>query len=315
MTSCPTSSSMDFTPCPDRFARAPRVPEHGPLLSTHLHPPSAALHGALAAVVTRDTRSAGLSDTQRLSHFPASPLVCLTIYQGFDVGLVRTSDGVSRWSAFGTRATLSGSQSLPTTSWAPRDGRGVLICLPVSVVKPLLGVDPLALQDRFVCAYDAMGDDWRPFLDALVAAQDDTTSLAVLDTFLGPRWTSVRPERTPLGALRLAGQRWVEGLAFQALEWRRTHSPRQVERRIKAHTGRSLREWQALVKTESAFFSARDSFESGQPFDWAALAHDEGFADQAHMSRMSKRVTGFSPGEFARRYLEDESFWLYRLWV
>lgn len=48
---------------------------------------------------------------------------------------------------------------------------------------------------------------------------------------------------------------------------------------------------------------------------WAALAQNEGFADQAHMTREAKRVTGFAPGEFARRFIEDESFRLYRLWV
>jgi AraC-like DNA-binding protein len=63
------------------------------------------------------------------------------------------------------------------------------------------------------------------------------------------------------------------------------------------------------------FFAARACHEAGQSVDWAAMAQDEGFADQAHMSRESKRITGFPPGEFVRRFIEDESFWLYRLWV
>ncbi len=76
-----------------------------------------------------------------------------------------------------------------------------------------------------------------------------------------------------------------------------------------------MREWQALVKTESLFFNARAQYEAGEALDWAAIAHDEGFADQAHLSRAVKRRTGFSPNEFARRFAEDESFWVYRLWV
>jgi AraC-like DNA-binding protein len=63
------------------------------------------------------------------------------------------------------------------------------------------------------------------------------------------------------------------------------------------------------------FFAARDRYEKGEELDWASLATDLNFADQAHLSRAAKRVTGFSPGEFARRFIEDESFWLYRLWV
>lgn len=118
-----------------------------------------------------------------------------------------------------------------------------------------------------------------------------------------------------LPSLRRLGRHWVERLAWQAHQWRRTHGTRQVERRVKAYSGRSLREWESLVKTEGVFFSARAQFEAGEPFDWAGIAQDEGFADQAHLSRTAKRITGFSPSEFARRFAEDESFWLYRLWV
>lgn len=80
-------------------------------------------------------------------------------------------------------------------------------------------------------------------------------------------------------------------------------------------SGRSLREWTALVRTEGLFFAARERHEAGRPFDWAGLAQEEGFADQAHLVRATKRITGFSPMEFTRRYEQDESFWLYRLWV
>jgi AraC-like DNA-binding protein len=90
---------------------------------------------------------------------------------------------------------------------------------------------------------------------------------------------------------------------------------RQVERRIKSQSGRSIREWQSLIRTEALFFTSREKFESGESINLAELALDEGFSDQAHLSRATKRVTGFSPTEFAQRYLEDESFWLYRLWV
>jgi AraC-like DNA-binding protein len=107
----------------------------------------------------------------------------------------------------------------------------------------------------------------------------------------------------------------VERLALQVREWQTTHSARQAERRIKAFSGRSLREWQALTRAEGLFFAARERHEAGLPYDWAGLALEQGFSDQAHMSRVSRQISGFPPGEFARRFVEDESFWLYRLWV
>lgn len=91
-------------------------------------------------------------------------------------------------------------------------------------------------------------------------------------------------------------------LAWQAMQWRDSHSARQSERRT-------------LVKTEGALFAALQGHAAGLPLDLAALAHEQGFADQAHLSRATKCITGFSPAEFARRFIEDESFWVYRLWV
>lgn len=40
----------------------------------------------------------------------------------------------------------------------------------------------------------------------------------------------------------------------------------------------------------------------GGPGDLAAIAHDLGYADQAHFTRDFRRVTGMTPGEFARRF-------------
>jgi AraC-like DNA-binding protein len=303
------------TLCPDRLARAPRasIGASEPHSRLYVQPPG--LHGAVVALVCRDLRGFSLSDAQRLSHFPASPLVCLSWYQWLDAGQVEDTPEGARWFPYGTAVTLSGSQSRPVTSWCTGNGRGGMICFTADVAQALFGVDPAAIQDRFCDAFELLDDDWRPLLAALLDAQDDTATLAALSQHLAPRWAAVRRAGSPVASLREAGRRWVARLAWQAHEWRRTHSPRQVERRIKSFSGRSLREWQSLVKTEGAFFSARERFAVGEPVDWAALAQDEGFADQAHLSRAVRRTTGFSPSEFVRRFEEDESFWIYRLWV
>jgi AraC-like DNA-binding protein len=304
--------------CPPLLARAPRASRlshsgREPHSRLYVAPPG--LHGAVVAVVCRDMRDFALNDAQRLTHFPASPLVCLSWYQWLDAGLVEQTAEGAQWRPFGTAVTLSGSQSRPTVSWAPGSGRGGMICFTADVAQTLFGVDPAAIHDRFCDAFALLDDSWRPFLAALLEADDDTATLAALVHHLAPRWLALRPAISPAAVLHEAGRRWVARLAWQAREWRTTHSPRQVERRIKAFSGRSLREWQMLVKTEGAFFSARERFDAGNPVDWAALAHEEGFADQAHLSRAVRRTTGFSPREFVRRFEEDESFWMYRLWV
>jgi hypothetical protein len=54
--------------------------------------------------------------------------------------------------------------------------------------------------------------------------------------------------------------------------------PTRVKRRIKAFSGRSLREWQALARAEGLFFAARERYDAGFAPDWADLAHAEGAA-------------------------------------
>jgi hypothetical protein len=313
----PTHPSLP--PCPDPRERAPRALRDGAGPHARLYPAPPALRGAVVALVCRDTRGFALSDAQRLTHFPATPLVTLSWFQGLDAGLAtRDADGV-RWEPFGATLVLSGSQSQPTASWAPTTGRGGIVCFPADAARELFGLDLAAIHDRTIDARGILGPAWQPLLDALLATRDDATALHALEAHLGPRWDAMQVERgargSAIAALRESGRQWVERLAWQAREWQRTHGARQVERRIKAYSGRSLREWQALVKTEGVFFSARERYEAGMPFDWAGIAQDEGFADQAHLSRMARRITGFAPGEFARRFGEDESFWLYRLWV
>jgi AraC-like DNA-binding protein len=302
------------SPCPDPLERAPRVRLQGKASteSLRLAPPS--LQGALVALLARDTSALSLNSAQRLTHFPASPLVTISWFRDVDVGLVEQGKHGPAWQPFGAPVVIAGSQSHPTVSWAPTTGCGYIACFHADAAQALFGFDLATVQDRFVPAGQVISADFAPLWDALLASKDDDL-LAVLETHLARRWQAVQGRASEQPSLRQLGRNWAERLAWQAQEWARVHSSRHVERRIKAFSGRSLREWQSLVKTEGVFFAARDRYEAGQPFDWAALALDEGFSDQAHMSRMAKRITGFSPSEFAQRFIEDESFWMYRLWV
>lgn len=297
-------------PCPDPLRRAPRALEGGAARDRLMLAPPA-LQEALVALVSRDTSHLALDDAQRLSHFPASPMVSLSWYHGLDAGLVDARG----WHAFGSRVVVAGSQSHPTVTWAPTTGRGYMACFAPDVAEQLFGLEPGAIQDRFLPAGQVLGAQWSPFFDALLGAADDGAAMAVLSDFLGARWRTLQGRASARPSLRQFGRHWVEKLAWQAHEWRRTSSARQVERRVKSFSGRSLRQWQALTRTEGLFFAARERYERGQAFDWATLAQDEGFADQAHMSRTAKQITGFAPTEFAQRFIEDESFWIYRLWV
>ncbi len=91
-------------------------------------------------------------------------------------------------------------------------------------------------------------------------------------------------------------------------------SLRQVERRIKQWSGQSLRALRRISRAEDTFFQVRQEFEDDGQVLWAALAQDTGYADQAHLCRETRRVTGFSPEELLQRIHGDEAFWPYRIW-
>jgi AraC-like DNA-binding protein len=310
-----TSTITDPVTCPARLTRAPRAGAAAGVPHNCLVPAPPALQGVLAALICRDTSMVELSSAQRLSHFPASPLVALSWYHGLDAGLVHDSADGPVWQPFGARIMLSGSQSQPFTAWAPTTGRGYMACFPADVAQALFGIELAPVHDRFVPAREVLDASWAPLLDALLQAPDDATTRALLEQGLTARWRAINGDASPLASVRQLGRHWVERLALKAHAWQRDVSPRHVERKIKSYSGRSLREWQALVRTESLFFAARDRYDAGTPFNWAELALEEGFSDQAHMSRAARQITGFPPGEFAQRFAGDESFWMYRLWV
>lgn len=308
-------NALIAAPCPDPFERAPRAGGAGvrPRDRLMLAPPS--LQGALGALICRDTTGAALTDAQRLSHFPASPMVTLSWFHGPDAGLVDTGAARGGWRPFGAPILFSGSHTHPMVTWAPAGGRGYIACFLPDVARALFGFDPALIQDRFAPVHEVVGREWAPLWDSLLGADSDAAALQALERGLAPRWRALQGPGSALHSLRRLGRHWVERLAWQAHDWGRTRSPRQVERRVKAFSGRSLREWQSLTGTEGLFFAARERYENGEELDWATLALDQGFADQAHMSRATRQIGGFAPTEFARRFIEDEPFWVYRLWV
>jgi AraC-like DNA-binding protein len=85
-----------------------------------------------------------------------------------------------------------------------------------------------------------------------------------------------------------------------------------LQRRVRDWTGQSYRDLQLFIRAEEAFLRHLEARDSRSP-DLAAVAADAGFADQSHMGREIRRVTGLSPVRLGERLQKDEAFWYYRL--
>ena len=180
------------------------------------------------------------------------------------------------------------------------------VLLHAEAVHRLSGLDVSTFVDRFSALGEVPGIDWTPLTAAVLAAPDDVGRVSAVESFLEPRWMAVRGDTNPV-------LNWLRGLSVQvaAAGWGR--SARYVERRIRTWVGLPMRTLRRMDRAEQSFLAARDDMLDGK-ITWANVAADGGYADQAHLSREAREMTGLSPTELARAGKDDESYWIYRIW-
>lgn len=299
---------------------APLSAEHpsGLIPSGQLWLPRASLTHCLRASIVRNTVGHRLSDAQRINHFPASPLCSLSWwFIGYSETLVpRTTGGVGHLGCerlpMPGRWVLTGPQTVPSTSWCPEPTEGLMVLMQPDALHLLTGLEPEALTNCVVDAQAVLPSDWHPMLEAVQAQPDNARRLACLEDFLEPRWEACRPEQPGPGR---SYSDWAQHLAQRAAMSAPGRSLRQLERRIKRWAGLPLRELRGMGKSEQAFFDALTAHVGQGTVSWAGVAASAGFADQSHLCRVTRRITGFSPQALYEGILRDEAFWAYRLWV
>lgn len=283
--------------------------------SVRLWLPHASLSHCIRAVVARSTLGIGSDwpESWRYNHFPASPLCCIGWFVAGHSELI--DDG---WPAAPgspgrplPQVYFSGPVTRPTVSRNSAEGHGLMLVLMPDAVQALTGLKPAEWLNRFEPLPAVLGADWQALSEAVLAAADDDTRVALIEDFLAPRWQAARPHALPPGLLRL--QDWAQGLAMRAATSGAGRSLRQAERRIKGWAGLPMRELRGFGRAEQAFF--RTLAQGEAPVRWSEVAADAGYADQSHLCRETRRVTGFAPAELRQRIAEDESFWIYRVWA
>ena len=278
--------------------------------------PRLSLSACLRGVMLRDTRGLDLTPPQRLSYYPASPLCAVhCIFEGQAELLrggfpARPAQLDDPREPLPTGLVLVGPHTQPTVSWNPGPVHVLSLVLMPDALQLLTGLEPAALVNRVVDGRALLPPEWPDLYEALSACPDTEARVQRLQDFLDPRWQAVRPKHA-LQAHHYAD--WAQGLAIRAAQSSAGRSLRQVERRIKAWAGQPMRELLSLGRIEQAFFTVAKTADD-ERVRWADVAADTGYADQSHLSRATRRVTGFAPEELRRRIRDEEPFWLYRLW-
>ena len=277
--------------------------------------PQPSLSRCVRAIVARSTLGIGRHwpESCHYNHFPASPLCGISWFLAGHADLLEPGCPAAAGNP-GRRLPqvyVSGPVTRPTVSRNSVEGHGLMLMLLPDAMQVLTGLNPAEWVNRLEPLPAVLGPDWQALSSAVLTAADDDTRVALIEDFLTPRWQAARPPAAAPGLLRL--QDWTHGLAMRAASSGAGRSLRQAERRIKGWTGLPMRELRGLGRSEQAFFHTLAQGEA--PVRWSDVAADAGYADQSHLCRETRRVTGFAPAELRSRIAEDESFWIYRIWT
>lgn len=258
------------------------------------------------AGVERDTRACHLEAQARLNYYPASPLASISwIFTGH-LHLLENADSSSSAPILGPalpRLIFSGPQRRPTASWSPGPVHALMVGIYPEALAQLLGHSVAPWLDRTVPLADIASPALLAACESVLA--DPSQAFSRLENEL----QSLCASTAPASPLRYLGD-WVRQVATRATHSSAGLSLRQWQRRIHDWTGQSQRDLQLFARMEAAFMQ---QLSAGNETHLAHIAADAGFADQSHMGREIKRITGMSPGKFSQRLAKDESFWYYRL--
>ncbi|MGB4813265.1 MAG: helix-turn-helix domain-containing protein [Methylophilaceae bacterium] len=279
-----------------------------PRTTALMHIPSPALGACVLAGVERDTRGCILDDAARFNYYPATPMAVISwIFEGtLHMVEERTQPSPPGLGPALPRLVLSGPQRSPSVSWSPGAVHALSVAFYPEALSRLIGrpIEPY-LDQHLPLETVAPPPLLLACQAALNAGSDDP--FEILEAHFQPLWRE--PDQTS-PALYLGD--WVRSLATRAVHSTAGLSLRQLQRRIRDLTGQSYRDLQLFVRVEEAFirrFEAHGNCKQGL----AAIAANAGFADQSHMGREIRRVTGVSPAHFGERLTNDEAFWYYRL--
>ena len=272
--------------------------------SASLIAPRLSLASCVRAHVTRSTIGCALaSDEERYNHYPATPYASICWQLHGATALIE--HGVAQPPMEAGQAVLVGPSTGPTVTHNPGPTAFYIAMFFPEALHSLTGISQGDLVNRVLMADDMLEPGWCALAPAMLNAADDAARVAVLEDFLEPRWHAL--QRSGEVRTSVMGD-YVRRLGVQAAATGWGRGPRIIERRIRAWAGLPMRTLQRMGRAEHAFYAARDS---STPLSHIAL--DNGYADQSHMSREAKAITGLSPVQLKAR-LDHESYWIYRIW-
>jgi AraC-like DNA-binding protein len=192
------------------------------------------------------------------------------------------------------RRTVNGMHTR-AAALKPRGPLGVvLVRLKADAADRVLGVKPADLLDASIDLSDIFGDGAAALLEEQLAdAGSPAARIACMRNFVRNRTGPAGLD--PLVAEAMRAIRRNPAISMRSLAGHLDAGERSLQRRFKAETGASAKQFARIERMQRAIAARRAGA------DWADVAHASGFSDQAHLIRDFRALAGAPPETFCRR--------------
>lgn len=266
-------------------------------ISKLLLPPSH-LSACMFAAIYRDTRGVKLHDADRINHFPASPLVSVTLLRRGRLCLFTAGQHWGDPNNLHTLPKISvmGPTDSPISSWSP-----------CAVEAVTFGIYPDAwFQFGGGSDFTNIPKPIQQALDAFAKYDDPEMAWDSFCESLTEPWSN---KRSGSWQNITSLSDWARALIIRAALSPKGKSLRTFERRLHRISGLTKRKLDFYQALENAHRILHENPETSA----AEIAHDAGYCDQSHMGRAVRRATGFTPAYINNAIKTEEPFWCYRL--
>jgi transcriptional regulator GlxA family with amidase domain len=229
----------------------------------------------------------------------------LVVSAGQPVILLHPSAAVGRHASL-----IGGLRTQPVLIGQAGRQAGVQVMLTPLGARAILGVPAAELAHRELALPDVLAGTAAELVDRVRAAPDLASRTAVVERVLLRllrREVAVQPQvARAWHAMAVTGGRRPVGQLAGEVGW----SSRHLGERFRAETGLTPKQAARVFRFHRARQVLTWRIGAGRPADLSGLAVACGFADQAHLSREWRALTGLSPTRWMRaelRFVQDSS--------
>jgi AraC-like DNA-binding protein len=180
---------------------------------------------------------------------------------------------------------------------------GIPVDVTSIVIKPggiraLTGISALKVVDRTIPMESLWGEEAKLMMAKLSQEQNLDARMDILEQALIQR-VAPHPEEDLFvvkAAQMIDEQKGKDSLG--SFFTRTGYSRRQVLNRFNESLGFSPKHFARIIRLRSMF----KSIDLKQKSDWAQLAREHGYSDQAHLVRDFRKLMGTTPDQFAREF-------------